>query len=351
MQERDEQTGQQRRVEKRDEESGQERNVEERDEQLEQRREMEERDEQKGQIREEREQTGQGGKVEMVNELAGKEGEVEERDGQLKQRREAEETDEESGKEGEVELRLCTTLCGLLASCLCSWGSGSFSVSQSPSTVILDEVDQVQIICSWNISIVHGAKVKWFKNNQKLELNQSDRFTETCKNNTCTTLVIKNADRNDEGLYICCVTQDIPFLLTVNGTGTNVTYKGNTDDGKVTSTTQTNSATTSQSQFGSLEAVVGAMASAAGVILSICVCVWWIKTRNRQSERAVIREGPPSEGDEPEHSEDGGSSRTSRGSTQWYMVPVYESYFDLQRSDDQQCAGSDTDAACAEAQK
>ncbi|KAK3546552.1 hypothetical protein QTP70_026923, partial [Hemibagrus guttatus] len=247
--------------------------------------------------------------------------------------------------------RLCTTLCGLLASCLCSWGSGSFSVSQSPSTVILDEVDQVQIICSWNISIVHGAKVKWFKNNQKLELNQSDRFTETCKNNTCTTLVIKNADRNDEGLYICCVTQDIPFLLTVNGTGTNVTYKGNTDDGKVTSTTQTNSATTSQSQFGSLEAVVGAMASAAGVILSICVCVWWIKTRNRQSERVVIREGPPSEGDEPEHSEDGGSSRTSRGSTQWYMVPVYESYFDLQRSDDQQCAGSDTDAACAEAQK
>ncbi|XP_058249992.1 uncharacterized protein LOC131355613 [Hemibagrus wyckioides] len=251
--------------------------------------------------------------------------------------------------------RLCTTLCGLLASCLCSWGStDSFYVTQFPSEVELTKGKEIQIICSWNIT-VQGAKVKWFKNNQKLELNQSDRFTETCKNNNSTTLMIKKAERSDEGLYICEITQDIPHLLKVNGTGTNIIYKKNRDDdvGKVTTSTQTNSATKSQTRSVAPEMAVWASASATGVILFICVCVcvWWIKTRNRQSERMVIRQGPPSEGDEPEHSEDGGSSRTSRGSTQWYMVPVYESYFDLQRSEDEQCAASDTDTACAAAKK
>ncbi|GAA6079773.1 uncharacterized protein LOC113635039 isoform X1 [Tachysurus ichikawai] len=249
--------------------------------------------------------------------------------------------------------RLCTTLCGLLTSCLCSWGSvHSFSVSQSPSTVILSEGEQLQIICSYNVSNDHRVKVKWIKNNQKLELNRTDKFAVTHINKSCTTLVIKNTEINDEGFYICQVTQDIPRLVNVNGTETKVTFNNKSAEGTVTSTTQSNSPTTPTRSSGSLEAAIGGSASAAAVILSICVCVcvWWMKTRSKQSERVVIREGPPSEGDEREHREDGESSRTSRGSTQWYMVPLYESYFDLQRSDKNQSADSDG-STCAAAQK
>ncbi|XP_047678852.1 uncharacterized protein LOC113635039 isoform X2 [Tachysurus fulvidraco] len=244
--------------------------------------------------------------------------------------------------------RLCTTLCGLLTSCSVS----SFSVSQSPSTVILRVGEQLQIICSYNVSNNSSIKVKWFKNNQTIGLNQTNKFSEPCINKPCRTLIINNTDINDEGFYICQVTQDIPQLVTVNGPGTKVTFKNNHTEGIVTSTTQSNSPTTPTSSSGSLQAAVGGSASAAAVILSICVCVcvWWMKTRSKQSERMVIREGPPSEGDEPEHSEDGDSSRNSRGSTQWYMVPVYESYFDLQRSDKDQSADSDG-STCAAAQK
>ncbi|XP_026765892.3 uncharacterized protein LOC113523983 [Pangasianodon hypophthalmus] len=242
--------------------------------------------------------------------------------------------------------RLCVTLCGLLASCLCSWGSSeSLSVIQSPATLTLRKGEDVRITCSWNISITR-PKVKWFKD--KFEFNKTDKLTETHNNINSSTLVIKNADINDAGFYICEVTQDIPQLVKANGTGTNVTYEREHDN--ETCTTQSNSPTSPQSTAGLSVTAVGASVSA--VILSICVClsVWRMKRGCRKSERTVIREGPPSEGDEPENSEDGDSSRTSRGSTQWYMVPVYESYFDLQRSDEQQCADSDK-AACASALK
>ncbi|XP_053485902.1 uncharacterized protein LOC128610548 isoform X2 [Ictalurus furcatus] len=250
---------------------------------------------------------------------------------------------------------LCFTLYGLLASCLCCWGSSDgFFVSQSPSTVTLRRRRPVQITCSWNISI-SGVKVTWFKGNQKVEFKQTDKFTETNNNNTSSTLVIKNTDINDAGFYICQVVQDIPRLVAVNGTGTNVTYEREYVSG--TSTTQCGTSTTRpitelQNTPQQPVTLLVATLSSAVVFLSICVClsVWRMKRGCKQSERMVIREGPPSEGTEPENSEVGGSSRTSRGSTQWYMVPVYESYFDLQRSDKEECADSDN-TACASALK
>lgn len=250
---------------------------------------------------------------------------------------------------------LCSTLYGLLASCLCCWGpSVGFFVSQSPSTVKLWRGEPVQITCSWNISI-SGVKVTWFKDNQRVEFKQTDKFTETNNNNTSSTLVINNTDINDAGFYICQVVQDIPRLVTVNGTGTNVTNER--DNESRTGTTQCGTLTTQpitvlKNTPEQPVTLLVATLSSAVVILFICVClsVWRMKRGCKQSGRMVIREGPPSEGTEPENSEDGGSSRTSRGSTQWYMVPVYESYFDLQRSDKEECADSDK-TACASALK
>ncbi|XP_053537743.1 adenylate cyclase, terminal-differentiation specific [Ictalurus punctatus] len=119
---------------------------------------------------------------------------------------------------------LILLLGGLFVSCAIGPSVGFF-VSQSPSTVKLWRGEPVQVTCSWNISI-SGVKVAWFKDNQRVEFKQTDKFTETNNNNnTSSTLVINNTDINDAGFYICQVIQDIPRLVTVNGTGTNVTYE------------------------------------------------------------------------------------------------------------------------------
>ncbi|XP_053485900.1 involucrin-like [Ictalurus furcatus] len=118
---------------------------------------------------------------------------------------------------------LILLLGGLFVSCAIGSIDGFF-VSQSPSTVTLRRGEPVQITCSWNISI-SGVKVTWFKDNQRVEFKQTDKFTETNNNTTSSTLVMNNTDINDEGFYICQVVQDIPRLVVVYGKGTIVTYE------------------------------------------------------------------------------------------------------------------------------
>ncbi|KAF5889332.1 cell adhesion molecule 2-like, partial [Clarias magur] len=198
-----------------------------------------------------------------------------------------------------------------------------FSVTQTPSAVTLRTGEQVRLTCSWSISIT-GVKVRWFKDDQGF--NQTSKLPKTKNIKDCQTLVIINAVRNDAGFYICEVTQDKPRLVKVNGTGTNVTYDRDNDTINARATNRVHescptelSSNTSQITEQISAPVLGTSVSLAVVILFVCVClaVWMMKRSSKQSERMVIREGPPSEGEEPENSEDGGSSRTSRGSTQW----------------------------------
>lgn len=97
-------------------------------------------------------------------------------------------------------------------------------MSQFPSTLMPRKEEQVQITCSWDISISR-AKVKWFKDYHTVKCNQTDKLIqrEPSKNNS--TLVIKNAEKNDAGFYMCEVIQDVPQLVKVNGMGTNITYE------------------------------------------------------------------------------------------------------------------------------
>ncbi|GAA6079669.1 cell adhesion molecule 2-like, partial [Tachysurus ichikawai] len=106
--------------------------------------------------------------------------------------------------------------------------SDSFSVTQFPSTLKLKKGADLQIRCSWNISIF-SAKVKWFKDFHTVKFNQSVRLVLTEPKGSVSTLVIKSSDENDAGFYTCEVTQDVPQLLKRNGTGTYVTYQ--TEDG------------------------------------------------------------------------------------------------------------------------
>ncbi|XP_060729549.1 uncharacterized protein LOC132848053 [Tachysurus vachellii] len=121
---------------------------------------------------------------------------------------------------------LCLLLWGLFVSSYCG-SSDSFSVTQFPSTLELKKGADLQISCSWNISIFR-AKVKWFKDFHPVKFNQSDREPK----GGVSTLVIKSSDENDAGFYTCEVTQDVPQLLKRNGTGTYVTYQ--TEDELVT---------------------------------------------------------------------------------------------------------------------
>lgn len=130
-------------------------------------------------------------------------------------------------------------ICGseLMFLFLCAWfwsfcvplpdSRDPFFVSQFPSTLVLRRGQQVQIRCSWNISIT-SAEVKWFKDYRTLTLSRTDSVIHTQASEHDSALVIKNADLHDAGFYECEVTQDIPQLSKVNGTGTNVTFQTET---------------------------------------------------------------------------------------------------------------------------
>lgn len=89
---------------------------------------------------------------------------------------------------------------------------------------MLRKGDQVQIVCNWNRSIAR-VKVRWIKDYGTVTFNQTDKLIHAETSESNGTLVIQNADANDAGLYTCEVTQDVPQLLKVNGTGTNITYE------------------------------------------------------------------------------------------------------------------------------
>ncbi|XP_066537982.1 uncharacterized protein [Hoplias malabaricus] len=229
---------------------------------------------------------------------------------------------------------LSLLFCGLLFSFTSLLDcNADFIVTQIPPNCTVQERGSVSIDCCWNKTI-SSVKIKWFKDNQSIEsISDAHLKTET-PNNTCSALSIMKACKNHTGIYICEVTQDIPILLTVKGTRTMLNileFIGNI------STPSSTPPKTSPAQ--SSVTVVGVSVSGA-IALFLCAFLTVWRTC-KKTERVVIREGPPSEGEEPDNSEEDENSRNSRGSTQWYMVPVYESYFDLQRNDEEQSPRKD----------
>ncbi|XP_036453489.1 uncharacterized protein LOC118826589 [Colossoma macropomum] len=228
-------------------------------------------------------------------------------------------------------------LWGLLVFCSCSSSDSSadFTVTQTPSALTVKDGGSVTITCCWDKSIP-GVKVRWLKDDQHTGV-WSDKRLHTGIQSNCTVLSIKSPCTNHTGLYICEVTQDVPVLVIRKGIGTTVEFteeiKCKANESAQSPTTQT-PALTPTGPLPSKLPVVEVSVSGALALIFLCVSLAVWRTC-RKPERVVIREGPPSEGDEPEVSEEDDSSRNSRGSTQWYMVPVYESYFDLQRNDEE----------------
>nr|XP_033507964.1 junctional adhesion molecule A-like isoform X2 [Epinephelus lanceolatus] len=175
---------------------------------------------------------------------------------------------------------LLTSLCTIS-----SWSvsSGTLVVTQSPDVSVM-EGETVNITCCWTLGFGR-MRVAWLKNQtntNKTEIsrliNQSQGLMPNETSN-CLHLTFPNVTREDSGRYICKVTVEIPSLTVVNGNGTviTVTAKGNTMD----------------------------------------------NTTGAQAAR-VIYEVPHIDSEEEEM--DKHSTSSSRGSSQWCQVPVYESF-------------------------
>ncbi|XP_016384186.1 uncharacterized protein LOC107720872 [Sinocyclocheilus rhinocerous] len=215
--------------------------------------------------------------------------------------------------------------------------SEELSVNQSPSSITVKEGDSAQITCCWN-GIAHKVKVIWYINETKLSDVKQELYKHKIQN--CSTFHLTNILKNASGHYVCKVTQDIPVLIQAKGNGTDLSVS----DSQIEKTTTVSHSpqttqTTSRKSFDSSSDLTLPLSLAAAIgLLTLCLAFSVCKMRNscKKSERVVIHQTPHSEGEEHENmEEEEGSTGSSRGSLQWYQVPVYWSYFDLRRGEDQ----------------
>lgn len=223
----------------------------------------------------------------------------------------------------------------LLLSYFCffsSWGiSSTLVVIQSPHNVTVTEGDTVQIHCCWNTN-VSRATVNWHKEGHteikynSLRVNNRqchDRASQQTVACNCSHWTISNLTRNDTGTYICKVTMEIPSLIESVGNGTRITF---------TSQNTTNNADSSEKSPAQLSVMIPLTVLPLFLIALICLYMAWKKHQGGAPDRAarVIHEAPNHEDEELkmeelEEAAKQSSSSSSRGSTQWCQVQVYES--------------------------
>ncbi|XP_029310214.1 uncharacterized protein LOC115023402 isoform X2 [Cottoperca gobio] len=216
--------------------------------------------------------------------------------------------------------RMKLLLCSLLLASLhtrSSWSvsSGTLDVTQTPDVSVM-EGETVNISCCWPTHF-ERVRVTWQKNQTlKTELFTSQRSQQKEISN-CSHLTFTNVTRGDSGRYICCVTMEIPFLNTGKGDGTFITVRDNTTDH--TTEGEHPESSSSHLQF----TVIIPLAVVALLLLITLVGFCCLRRRHAQAAR-VIYEVPHIDSEEVEM--DKHSTSSSRGSSQWCQVPVYESF-------------------------
>ncbi|KAM9717450.1 uncharacterized protein ACNS7B_021098 isoform 2-T2 [Menidia menidia] len=209
---------------------------------------------------------------------------------------------------------------GLLLSSLCapsSWSASSNTlvVIQSPD-VTVTEGEAVDINCCWTESLVRG-RVKWFKNQTVIKeelINQSQRSLNE-QEKKCLTLNIP-IQPEAAGRYVCEVSVEIPILFTTKGNGTVITVTARLNQTGTKGQEQQNSTSSLP-----LPLIIGLAAIVPVFIVAlICFC----SLRRKQEAVRVIYEVPHTDSDVAEM--DKHSTSSSRGSSQWCQVTVYESF-------------------------
>ncbi|XP_023147297.3 uncharacterized protein LOC111582704 [Amphiprion ocellaris] len=222
-------------------------------------------------------------------------------------------------------------LSSMLLASLCALSSWSVSldtlvVIQSPDVSVM-EGETVNITCCWTEKI-ERVTVRWLKNGtiiqSKVWQNKSQGSLKKDAND-CLRLIFPNITRNDSGRYICRVFVDIPIQVDRNGTGTLVTV---TD---LKSTDYEDNGDGDSGAAGKLETPVIVAAAVVVPLFLIAVACFCSLRRKRAQAARVIYEVPHIDSEEAEM--DKHSTSSSRGSSQWCQVLVYESVEYFQRAE------------------
>ncbi|XP_070710949.1 uncharacterized protein [Pempheris klunzingeri] len=214
-------------------------------------------------------------------------------------------------------------LSSVLLASLCSPSSWSLSsqrlvVTQSPD-VSVTEGGAVNISCCWT-GEYEKMRVKWLKNQTEIKSHSQESMAQ--KTSDCFNLTFIKITWEDSGRYTCRVTQEIPTLSVVNGSGTVITVRAreDTEDGAAGGSPGAGS----NSSPLSLPVIIS-LAVAAPLLLITVICLCTLRRRQVSAQAArVIYEVPHTDSEEAEM--DKHSTSSSRGSSQWCQVPVYESF-------------------------
>ncbi|XP_074518523.1 uncharacterized protein LOC141784572 [Halichoeres trimaculatus] len=223
-------------------------------------------------------------------------------------------------------------LSSLLLASFCALSSWSVSsgipvLTQAPH-VSARVGENVTITCCWTGELERGT-INWWKNQTRVK---SDIFIydvtkESLQKTTssCSDLNFPKVTKADSGRYTCELSVEIPSLAQVNGSGTVLTVKdrehmNNTHDNSDDSGNQTEDV---HSSSGSYPIIISLGVVAPLLLISLlCFCT----LRRKQAKAArVIYEVPHTDSEMSET--DKHSTTSSRGSSQWCQVPVYESFY------------------------
>ncbi|XP_030578659.1 transmembrane and immunoglobulin domain-containing protein 2-like [Archocentrus centrarchus] len=206
---------------------------------------------------------------------------------------------------------LLTSLCTLS-----SWSvsSSTFVVTQTPDVSVM-EGETINITCCWTEKF-ERFRVQWLKNQTVIKTENSlNRSQGSLKQEakSWSSLTLTKIRTEDSGRYICRVTVEIPSLTVATGNGTVITVTANQAMNN-TSADSTGPSTTVMIPL----AVVGPLL----LVTLVCCCI----LRRKQALAArVIYEVPHIDSETAEM--DKHSTNSSRGSSQWCQVPVYESFY------------------------
>nr|XP_040036609.1 uncharacterized protein KIAA0232-like isoform X3 [Gasterosteus aculeatus aculeatus] len=128
------------------------------------------------------------------------------------------------------------TLCSPLfpgSQCTGVSSAGEPAVSQTPDVSVV-EGETAKISCCWTLEY-QSVRVTWLKNHTEIKSNKmifknSSHGSLSDKTSNCSHLTLMNVTRDDSGRYICEVTVEIPNVMKAQGNGTvlTVTAKDNT---------------------------------------------------------------------------------------------------------------------------
>ncbi|XP_030194926.1 uncharacterized protein LOC115529919 isoform X1 [Gadus morhua] len=185
------------------------------------------------------------------------------------------------------------------------------------------EGDSKTLHCCWTGANHTQYRAHWWKNEDTIthQLTALTNNWEGCgldrspvKNGTCScvNLTLLNVTRNHTGRFVCKVIMNRPILIQFRGSGTMIIVRERRNP-----TTQENAS------LRPLVPVVVSMAIVmAAAFLVALICLWKLRKRRGLDRAArVIYEVPHKDAEV-----DGTSTSSSKGSSQWCQVPVYESF-------------------------